>query len=207
MAGYRADAQTRCTGCHTAVAREDLFLTADGGALCAACKLRWADAELARSKEAWTTGMASVDGYRLHCPTCALATMRVKRGEMRFEAVCSRCGESTSRLQPASFLLGAVILMGSLLVLVPAAPLVVVGLVALYAVIVDRDLWRRRRSPVASFEQIEQAERAEREERVRVAAAELARVGDVAAESAAAELADSQEEVSDDAAIESRASR
>ncbi len=182
MAGYRADGQSRCTGCQVAVPLEGLFLTTSGAALCPTCKQTWADAELARANEGWTTGMSEVEGYRLLCPTCKLATMHVKRGELRFRAVCSRCGGKTTRLQPASFLGAAVMLMLAMLLLLATAPLALIPLLAGYALALGRDLWRRRRYPVATFEQIAAAERVEREARIRVAAESFVRVSEGAAD-------------------------
>lgn len=182
MAHYRQDDQPRCSRCGQATPAADLFMTVAAESLCASCRLVWAEEERQASFLAGPGRDRDVPGFRLVCPRCDAATMRVRQGDFSLTAVCSQCGRSCRRHRGGSFLAFAVGFMVTPFVDAAIGWPVLTSLLAVWMLYsIGSDLVGRRRHRVATVEEVEAAEQLEREAqraRVRVAAeAQLAGTG------------------------------
>ncbi len=170
-AGYRRDAQTRCSRCHVAVPKADLFMTTEGLELCASCRLAAADEELKASR---SSSLRPRPGYRLMCPDCRLATMTTAENDVFFVARCGRCGHQTWQLRGVVFMIPVLLVGPTLLADAKlGGPFLTLLMFGAFAFLTVYDRLRRLRHPVATIEQIEEADKVTKEEARRVEPTEV----------------------------------
>jgi hypothetical protein len=164
---YRTDQRSRCNECAVAVPHDELTMTVEGTALCASCYRTWVERD---AHAGFVAGGKRRPGYRLVCPACDAATMETVESEFLLRAKCVRCGGKTSRFRAAAALLPMLLFMIALVFDGPlGVPLVNGVLASIVGLLLVRDIFGRRRHPVASFEQIQQADAAVEKERVGIA--------------------------------------
>lgn len=171
MAGYRVDQRARCTKCDLVVAPEDLFHTVEGDALCAKCKIPWADEQARIARQGGGGRFRPLPGFRLWCTTCNLASMETGEGDFLRVARCLRCGEKTRQLRSGVYLAAMLPMMAAYVIDVGLR--VPVAMIALSTFMVALTLWdqiARRRHRVATVDEIEHADSVLKGDRQRVAA-------------------------------------
>lgn len=153
------------------VPAEDLFHTVEGDALCASCKLPWADEQARIAREGGASRFKPRPGFRLMCPECKLASMEVGESEFMLLARCLRCNRRTSQMRGGVFLAASLAMMGAVwLDVAMRARFFVLGTVLVgLALLVVRDLLRRRNHRVATVDEIDAADAALKKDRQRVA--------------------------------------
>lgn len=194
MRGYRSDSQSRCSRCQSAVAADELFMTVETELLCPRCRVGWAEEERKHALRSGSAFNRDVPGFRLFCPSCNAASMRVRQGDFSLIGTCTRCGRVARRHRGGWFLAFALgFMVTPFLDVAIGWPVLSLLLGAWVAYSIGRDVLGRSRYRVATVDEIEAAERAERgADRTRArAAAESSnrvRVAEAKADARAAEL-------------------